>query len=141
MNSPGQRIRLRGLIEDGKTVVITNDGAAEALKAVAQDSSSGVGFSAPDAVVLARDAATPDCGCAGATAAAAIGEMSDNNSSYRDQLSDRLKQAGQAQEGGLACSAIALRDMPQVSGEVLFVDGVKLEALSDPRGSILASPN
>jgi hypothetical protein len=134
---PGQIIRLTGTVKAGSSMVIANSAAADVAREKVNDTVPGLGFSAPDAVVLKRDFATPDCGCAATALAASINvyDGADQNS-FRESLMSRYSASGSA---GPACSA-AVADLP-MDPPYLFVDGAILDPVEDPAGGESASPN
>jgi len=132
---PGQIVRLNGTIKAGEAMVIGNSAAADVALTKVDDTVPGLGFSAPDAVVVKRDLAAPDCGCAATAVAASINVHVGNQSSYRDEMLGRYQAPG----SGLACAAAA----STLTGEppYVFTEGVILDPIEDPAGGEAASPN
>lgn len=133
---PGQIIRLSGSIKAGESMVIGNSAAADAAPEIVDDTVPGLGFSAPDAVVLKRDLATPDCGCAATALAASINvHATSDKASYRDGLMARYQASG----SGLSCGAAA----STLTGEppYVFIQGAFIDPIDDPAGGEAASPN
>lgn len=133
-DKPGQIVPLGGVIEAGKTLVIGNIGLTGDVRPLADEERGGLVFSPPDAVVLTRGRAKPDCGCAGASVASSINSRQGDGQAARDGIFQRYSATG-----ALQCAGAALRT--DIGGEILFVTGTELEAIEQRRGGVLASPN
>jgi len=134
-DTAGQVVRLDGVIKAGEAMVIGNSAAADVARDKVNNTVAGLGFSAPDALVLRRDLAAPDCGCASTALAASINAQTGNKGAYRDGLLARYQNTG----SGLACGA----SVSALTGEppYIFVQGAILDPVEDPAGGEAASPN